>query len=319
MRNRNSIVLFAMVLLLHAATAHTADEVSFEKLGPPIYACACGCGVFDVATPAMLPDSPGGLLYLQFDFQDQNHNFHGSSRARSDNNDDKNIRSYFFTLGIQYQFNEKWGFEAELPLSHRHFEHRDGGIVSDVNWTTFGDSRIKAIYTGISKEMYGGITFGFKIPTGDHTHRGVDRDTQIGTGSTDLLLGGFYRRSFPRHFHWHYYAEAEVDVPVLIHDEYRPGVELNCGAGIYYTGWSLGKTQISPVAQMIYSFRSRDHGSNSDSPNSGYQRILLSPGIEFDRPPFMVYADIEFPIYQHVIGDQLVARMLFKVMAGWRF
>ena len=33
-------------------------------------ACACGCGVFDVGTAAMILTHPGGMLYLEDDYQD---------------------------------------------------------------------------------------------------------------------------------------------------------------------------------------------------------------------------------------------------------
>lgn len=32
--------------------------------------------------------------------------------------------------------------------------------------------------------------------------------------------------------------------------------------------------------------------------DSGYQRVLLSPGIEFDIHPVMIYADVEFDVVQ---------------------
>ena len=34
--------------------------------------CACGCGVFDVGTAAMILTHPGAMLYLEDDYQDQN-------------------------------------------------------------------------------------------------------------------------------------------------------------------------------------------------------------------------------------------------------
>jgi hypothetical protein len=35
------------------------------------HACACGCGVFDVGGTAMLPTGPGGMAFLQYDYQEQ--------------------------------------------------------------------------------------------------------------------------------------------------------------------------------------------------------------------------------------------------------
>ena len=44
---------------------------------------------------------------------------------------------------------------------------------------------------------------------------------------------------------------GELDVPVLIQAQYRPGIELDTAAGIDYKGFSLGGVRISPVAQII--------------------------------------------------------------------
>src|ERR1700690_3509062 len=80
-----------------------------------IHACACGCGVFDVATSSMFPTGQGGMAYLQYDYQDQNRNWNGTSQAPAANNDDKEIQTQFVTLGLQYMFNRNWGIKAEVP------------------------------------------------------------------------------------------------------------------------------------------------------------------------------------------------------------
>ena len=85
------------------------------------WACACGCGVFDVATSSMLPQGPGGMAFLNYDYQDQNQNWSGSSSAPADNNDDKKIETHFLTLGLQYMFNRSWGAQIEVPYWNRTF------------------------------------------------------------------------------------------------------------------------------------------------------------------------------------------------------
>ncbi len=78
-------------------------------------ACACGCGVFDVATSSMFPEGEGGMAFLNYDYQDQNQNWNGTSSAPAANNDDKKIETDFVTLGLQYMFNRSWGAQVELP------------------------------------------------------------------------------------------------------------------------------------------------------------------------------------------------------------
>ncbi len=296
------------------------------------WGCACGCGVFDVATQSMLPQGPGGVLFAENDYMDQNMNWSDGRPAPAANNGDQDIRTDFTTLGLQYMFDRKWGVQVELPYDFRHYQAYGGGSTS---WSALGDLRVEGIYTGFFPDMSAGVTFGLKLPTGDDTHDDatstslLDRDTELGTGSTDLLLGGFYRHTLNSIAHGLYwFAQAQLDVPVLTQGGYRPGVELDTAFGLYYQGLSLGKVKVTPVAQVIPSERTSDTGSWSsggvNAPpvgeiNSGYQRVLLSPGIEFDVHPVMIYADVEFDVAQYSRGNQLVAPELFKVVVSYAF
>jgi hypothetical protein len=282
-----------------------------------VHACACGCGVFDVATSSMFPSGEGGMAFLQYDYQDQNRNWSGSSQAPAANNDDKEIRTDFVTAGLQYMFDSSWGVQAEVPFAYRYFKAADGSTT----WGSLGDIRVEGLYTGFMADLSAGVTFGIKLPTGnDNYHPAlVDRDTQIGSGSTDILLGGFYRDNLDRNQKWDWFAQLQLDVPVLIQAQYRPGVELDTAAGIDYKGFSLGRVKISPLAQVIFSERTSDSGAAADSGNSGYQRVLLSPGIEFHIHPVKLYADAEFPVYQNLTGNQLAAPVLFKVSLSFMF
>jgi hypothetical protein len=308
--------LFAMILLPHIARA-----------------CACGCGVFDVGTSSMLPKGAGGMVYLEYDYQSQSINWSGSSRAPAADNGDRAIRTDFITAGFQYIFNRSWGVEVQIPYDYRHFTTTGGASGSDIvtnNWGTLGDIRITGIYTGFSPDLSTGLTFGVKLPTGSYSHNDaygdIDRDSELGTGSTDLLMGGFHRGQLSKGFTW--YVQTLADLPVLIQEGYRPGFEIDSAAGIYYEGWRVGRVKITPVAQVIFSERMKDQGPNAtggiyddpeDGVSSGYQRLLLSPGIEFDMHPFSLYIDVELPVYDHVTGNQLYAPELVKMVLSYHF
>lgn len=280
------------------------------------HACACGCGVFDVATSSMFPAGAGGMAFLNYDYQNQNQGWSGTSSAPTA--DDKKIETHFITAGLQYMFNRSWGAQIEIPVVNRTFDSVPNG--HPVTWNGLGDIRLKAIYTGFSEDLSSGLTLGVKLPTGSCTHDPdeIDRDTQIGSGSTDILLGGFHRDRFGSS-HWNWFAQAELDLPTLKQGDYRPGIEADAAAGIYYDGLSLGRAQISPVAQVIGSWRGRDNGAAAAPEDSGYQRVLLSPGIEFHLHPVKVYADVEIPVYQNMNGNQLVAPALFKLSVSYMF
>jgi hypothetical protein len=224
-------------------------------------------------------------------------------------------------------FDRSWGLQVEVPYDYRYFKTTGGASGSDIvslNWAALGDMRVQGIYTGFSPDMSAGVTFGFKLPTGDYTHNDafgdIDRDTELGTGSTDVLLGGFDRDNLPGNHGLTWFAQALLDLPVITRNDYRPGIELDAAAGIYYKGWLVRHLKITPVAQVIGSERTSDEGANAAHPvASGYQRIMLSPGIEFDMHPVSFYADVEVPVFQDFRGNQVVAPWLVKATVSYHF
>ena len=316
MKNRNVLEMALAAALVSVALAPGAAR-----------GCACGCGVFDVATSSMFPQGVGGMLFFESDFLDQKRNWHADSKAPAANNGDKQIRTWFFTPGLQYMFNRAWGIQAELPYANRVFKTTGGASGNDPvsqHWSEFGDLRLQGIYTGFSPDLSTGLTFGFKLPTGSFSHNNaygdVDRDSEIGTGSTDLLLGGFHRGKVTKDYRVNWFAQALLDVPTLTQAHYRPGVELDIAAGLYYNQLSLGQVRITPVAQVIASERTSDTGANASNPiASGYQRIMLSPGVEFNLRRVSLYADVELPVFQDFRGNQLAASALFKVILSYHF
>ena len=305
----------------HPRSTRSPAEQPPQSASDALYACACGCGVFDVGTSAMLPQGAGGTIWLEYDYQNQHKNRRGSSGAPESENNDKAIRTDYITFGLQYMFNRAWGLQVQVPVDHRYFKSiDDGGNLASTTWTALGDIRVKGLYTGFFDDQSLGIDCGVKLPTGDYRHDGADRDTQIGTGSTDILIGGYYRTHLTADQKWDAYFQVEADIPVLISDAYRPGIEVDGSAGISYTGFWFHGVNIIPIGQVIVSGRTSDSGANSANPvASGYERVLLSPGLELHVHPFMIYADVEFPVYQHVTGDQITAPMLFKFIVSYNF
>lgn len=303
--------------------------VSAALLSPSeVRACACGCGVFEIGTSSMFPKGPGGMAFVEYDYQDQNQNYYGSSRAPAADNDDKDIKTHFITTGLQYMFNRSWGVKAEIPFVYRSFLAEDAGTPMAAHWSGLGDIRVEGIYTGFSPDLSSGLTLGLKLPTGDFAYRAdtIDRDTQIGSGSTDLLLGAFHRGRLSVTGDWNWFVAAKLDLPIWTQDQYRPGLEVNAAAGVYYSGWNLGGVQVSPLAQIIASERTRDTGDNAiggaQNPGqvaTGSERLLISPGMEFNYHSFRVDAAVQVPVYQHFTGNQLASSITFKLVLSYHF
>jgi hypothetical protein len=268
----------------------------------------------------MFPAHPGGMAFLEYDYQNQNRNWSGTSPSNADNNSDKNILTNFFTLGYQVLFNRQWGLMAELPYSDRTFKTTDdNGDVVGFEHSAVGDIRLKGLYTGLSPDMSAGLIFGVKLPSGDYTYPNFDSDTELGSGSTDLLLGAYQLGRIPVLTSWGWFLNGQLDETVLHVSGYRPGSQIDTAAGAYYDRWKIGDVKISPLAQVIESYRWRDGGTFGHSQDSGYERILVAPGVEFGIYHLKIYTDVGFPVLQNVNGQQLVASELFKLNISYHF
>ncbi len=285
-------------------------------------ACACGCGVFDVGTSSMYANHTGGMAYVEYDYLDQSHNYSGTSSAPAADNPDKAIRTKFLTLGGQYQFNRTWGLSMEVPYWDRYFQTTDeeSGAIVESTHGAIGDIRIKGTYTGLSADMSSALTLGVKLANGDTSYPNFDADTQIGSGSTDLLLGGYHLGRLTADNRWSYFLQAQWDQPVWHKDNYRPGAEGVAVAGVYFEGWSThAALKISPVGQLRVVYRRPDGGPEGNPQDTGYSRLLISPGLELATGQARIYADVALPLYTHARGNQLFANEMWKLNASYYF
>jgi hypothetical protein len=282
-------------------------------------ACACGCAVFDVGTSTLLPNGPGATVFAEYDFLNQTKNWSGTSRAPSADNDDKNIRSNFFLVGGQYMFNDDWGVMAEIPYTERHFVTQETPTtLGTFDHGSLGDIRLMGVYSGFSPDMSTGVIFGLKLPTGDHTYPNFDPDTEIGSGSTDLLLGGYHSGQLDATGDFSWYAQALWQHHLATQDGYTPGPEFNASLGVSYTNLTLGSSaSLAPILQVLLSDRGRDGGPVGDPDNTGYQRVLFSPGLSLAVNRWKFYGDVELPVWQHMNGDQLIAPYALKFIVSY--
>jgi len=256
------------------------------------------------------------MVYVEEDYMDQDKDYTDQHSAPASDNTDKELRTEFYTAGAQYMFNRSWGMMGEIPYWNRYFQ-TDVSTTSkpdiiDLKHAALGDIRLKGIYTGLSPDMSTGLTFGVKLPTGDHSYFD-DADSEISSGSTDLLLGAYHTAVFASNPKLYWFVNGQADLTVMHLPEYRPGSELDMAAGVYYHGVIVGKYVLVPLAQLIGSYRYRDGLAEADPADSGYQRVLVAPGVEVHAGAYHVYTDIGFPVYQDMRGYQLVARALFKL------
>lgn len=334
----------AIVVLLLATVFMPADA----------YACACGCGIFDVGEnvlSGMPTDAPNGIsVWFRYSYMNQNQNWEGGSKAPASDNGDKEINTSFYTVGGEYMINDDWTIMAELPVYARHLTTTDDpfgsvtGIPNSVytgRLTSLGDMQMSALYTGLSSDMSSGLSFGVKLPTGDDTGPNgpagapeFDRDSLPGTGSTDLMVGGYHVGTLTSDATLGYFVQARYQFAVLttttVLGSYRPGNELDAAAGLTYDVGEAGPfSDVLPLLQFLGSYRDNDSGTGADPLNSGYKRLLIAPGVQLRIKQFRFYADVEKPIYQYTnaaasvaiegTSGQLIASTLYKMQVAYDF
>jgi hypothetical protein len=319
-------------------------------------ACACGCSVFDVGG-GLLPqeNDHGGRVFFEYWYGDQNTNWIGNAKGSPAANQDKEVKTDWYNVGFEYMFNREWGVMARLPVVNRSLTttNLDNGSVETFNTRDIGDLELMGIYTGFFNDMSTGVIFGLKLPTGPYTAFGFDRDTQIGSGSTDLILGGFHRGLLSGDNAWQYFSQVRAQIPFLFRSAldpqsaidgnptpaipqlYKPGYQVDGAGGILYNNWYnvLGLDKITPLGQLIISHRANDTGDAADPFNSGFDRVMLSPGIEFTKVVdeannrvLKWYVDVEVPVYYRTNAGnnagtegQLIAPWLLKSVLSYNF
>ena len=52
---------------------------------------------------------------------------------------------------------------------------------------------------------------------------------------------------------------------------------------------------------------------------TGFTRLLVAPGVQFNISDIQVFAQVGFPVYQRVNGNQIVAPEYYKFSVGYSF
>jgi hypothetical protein len=285
-------------------------------------ACACGHGVLNVGTSSLIPNQQGGIAFVQYDNITQRRNWRGENKS-DEHNHDKRIETQIVTAGAQYMFNRDWGATIRVPYVARYIEksvHHEE--VAPTKHSDVGDIRINGIYSGFFDDMSTGITFGLKLPTGSTKNSGFELNTQIGTGSTNSILGAYHIGTFDKENKMGYFVQGSWERAFIIHQRYTPGYEISGATGVYYNFGKAGLvSRVAPILQFSGTKKNKDSGwvNLSENPNSGYGMIFFAPGIEITIKQFKIYADVEFPVYRKVNGNQLTPQNLYKMILGYNF
>lgn len=232
-------------------------------------------------------------------------------------------------LGYDYSAGLDWGVSVQAPIvnrDHRHIHNHMGGQF-DEYWafTHLGDARVVARYsptadTGAATDF--GLLAGVKLPTGRINVSNADGDVaertlQPGSGTTDTILGLYLSRSTSL---WNrsarVFAQAQAQLPVNTHEDFRPGNQYTIDAGIVYPeiGAFSGLCQVNAVV------KDHDHGREAEEIDSGGAFVWLSPGASYALShATRLYGFVQLPLYQRVRGVQLTAGWTLSIGASIGF
>ena len=313
------------------------------------YACAsCGCTLSTDWGSQGVSTKSGLSGDLSYSYINQNQMIYGNSKPSAAllqslyaNGQEIETSTVTQTTTATFNYNgETGGVSLQLPYIHR--THGTNGVTADTtgagadygaNYSEssasgLGDIRLIGHYNGFSDDKTTGIIFGVKLPTGDYNanftsgaaaNTPLDSGLQLGTGSTDYILGAYTSGTFST-YGWFVQGTVQHSLTGLVNEpsgSYRPGDAYLLNSGIRYAGFG---SMFSPMLQLNLVHREYDQGTGvpndvfTGSPISGGNLAYLSPGLSVRLGGgASVYGFVQVPIYQNVGSLQLVPQYIANV------
>ncbi len=255
----------------------------------------------------------------------------------------------YTTLGLSYSLNSDWNFRVLVPYvdrSHTTFGESSNPLspsaISGSTLSGLGDIRLISSYQGFLPTHNLGVQFGIKLPTGAYgggptatggtVGRGftdfssgpgagtpVDTSLQPGTGSTDLILGGYYYQPVSQDFDAFVTGQLQSAVKERLDQpgaDYRPGNSENISFGVRYEA----DPSIVPQVQINLTHKSADQGFLADTTDTAGIVAYLSPGVTVRAlQRLYLYGFVQVPLYSKLSGYQLFPRWTATVGASYSF
>jgi len=214
-------------------------------------------------------------------------------------------------LDLDYVSNRHWGIQAQIPYYNRsHTTIAEGDTeISGSHASGIGDVRLLGRWQTSSMKSGWSVQAGLKLPTGKFNQdfasgpeegELLDRGLQLGTGTTDAMVGISY---FVRPTtNWSYFAQLIGQRALDSRDGFRPGSSFNVNVGIrrLTTGW------LTPQLQINARWDARETGPEADYENSGDFILDVSPGVTADiSPRTNAFLFVQLPVFQKVNGLQI--------------
>lgn len=304
------------------------------------YACAaCGCTLSTDWDTQSNTTKPGFTADLSYSTLNQNQQRYGTGSASNalinkqlaaGQEIEAFTKTNTVTAALIYN-DETWGVSTQIPyVSRTHGTYGNTAPLGSTYLTSsdsgIGDVKVVGRYTGFSETRASGIIAGIKLPTGNTGARfndgvtALDAGLQIGTGSTDMILGGYTSGTFDT-YGWFVQGTVQHAVATkkaLGNLDYRPGDAYSVNSGLHYAGFGA---KVAPMLQLNIIKRQADSGALTvpldpitGAPVSGGTLAYLAPGVSVRLGGgTTAYTFIQLPLYQNVSSLQITPKYTFTL------
>ena len=267
---------------------------------------------------------PGTRVDLRYEYIDQDQLRSGTRKVGpagvSGTHDELSTLNRNWLLQVDHGIDSHWGGTLIVPYVQRDHQHLFNPEATEPpeeaeleSWRIreMGDVRLIGRYqiaADIESGRAYGVRFGLKLPTGRYEVRNdageqAERSLQPGTGTTDLILGAYYRGPLLDRSDW--FTSAYIQSALNSRQEFRPGTQFALDAGISVPLAAALSAQV----QLNFLERWHDTGAQAEPQDSGGTFLFLSPGVSLALSQrWTLYAFAQLPLYQRVDGTQLTAR-----------
>ena len=259
---------------------------------------------------------------------------------------ERDTTNRYVNLSVGYRPNADWGFTFVLPWvgrDHTTYGDQDAPFVpteiapdriSGASVSGVGDAKLIASWQGFLPTHNLGVQFGVKLPTGryggqtgdgaivDHPDRfrsgpmagqALDASLQAGTGSTDLIVGGYWYQAISQDFDAYFNAQFQAAAAGKLDRagaDFRPGNQFALSGGLRYEA----NSNWVPQLQVNLLRKSRDQGALADTRDTAGTVVYLSPGLTVSlRRNMQLYGFLQLPVYSNLQGYQLFPRWTASV------
>ena len=263
----------------------------------------------------------------------------------------------YVTFGVSYANSADWNFKLSIPYTDR--SHTTYGTdatlplspdqLSSASANGLGDVKLLASYQGFLPSKNLGVQFGIKFATGNYGgaaadnpegHIGagsvgrnpaafgpagnagmtyLDTSLNVGNGSTDLILGGYYFQAVSQDMDAFVNGQYQFSVMQKLNhagEDYRPGDQLNISFGLRYEA----DPHVVPQLQINLSNKRADTGALADRLDTAGSAVYLSPGLTMHvKENAQVYVFVQLPVYSNLSGYQLFPRYTATVGVSTHF